>query len=107
MSSWFENEALWRDFYPYIFSEERIEAAAEEIRQIRDLTGVREGAVLDLACGPGRHAVAFAERGFDVTGVDLTSFLLEKARERARDAGVAVEWIRSDMRKFVRPGPLT
>lgn len=103
MSSWFNNEALWRDFYPYIFSEERIEAAAEEVRQICELTGVREGAVLDLACGPGRHAVAFAERGFDVTGVDLTPFLLEKARERAKNAQAVVEWVRSDMREFVRP----
>jgi SAM-dependent methyltransferase len=38
-----------------------------------------------------------------VTGVDRSTFLLDKARQRARDAGVEIEWVQSDMRDFVRP----
>ena len=38
-----------------------------------------------------------------MTGVDLSSFLLRKARERARAEGVHVEWVREDMHRFVRP----
>jgi len=26
--------------------------------------------VLDICCGPGRHAAALSERGYDVTGID-------------------------------------
>jgi ubiquinone/menaquinone biosynthesis C-methylase UbiE len=47
------------------------------------LTGVRGGQVLDLCCGPGRHAVALAKRGFAVTAVDRTRVLLKHARARA------------------------
>ncbi len=50
--------------------------------------------VLDLGCGAGRHTILLAERGLQVTGVDLSPRLLKLARERwaARNPG--------------RPGPL-
>src|SRR5262249_2361234 len=66
------------------------------------LTQCTAGSVLDLCCGPGRHAVEFAQRGFQVTGVDRTSFLLDRARERASEAGASVDWVAEDMRRFVR-----
>ncbi|HVM62730.1 MAG TPA: methyltransferase domain-containing protein [Verrucomicrobiae bacterium] len=104
MREWFENEAFWRELYPYMFDERRFSVTDAEVRGIVKLTGVRRGAVLDLCCGPGRHSVALAKRGFQVTGVDRTRFLLNKARQRARAARVRVEFIESDMRDFVRAG---
>ena len=38
--------------------------------------------VLDLACGTGRHAVLFAERGCKVTAVDSSSVALQILRDR-------------------------
>jgi SAM-dependent methyltransferase len=100
---WFEDEALWRELYPYVFPQERVAAAGRQVSGILALTGVNGGAVLDLCCGPGRHAVEFARRGFAVTGVDRSAFLLERAREMADAAAVEVEWVRHDMREFARP----
>ena len=60
--------------------------------------------MLDLCCGPGRFSIELAKRGFRVTGVDRTRFLLGKAKSREKKAGVKVEWVESDMRDFVRPG---
>jgi SAM-dependent methyltransferase len=54
--------------------------------------------VLDLACGYGRHAIPLAERGFDVTGYDLSELFLERALADAAARGVAVRWVRGDMR---------
>lgn len=100
---WFESEDFWRDFYPYMFSADRFAAARDEVSRVMTLTGRSSGSLLDLACGPGRHAVEFAQRGFHVTGVDRSVFLLERARERASQAGASVEWVMEDMRRFVRP----
>jgi SAM-dependent methyltransferase len=100
---WFEDESLWRELYPYVFPVERLAAAKDQVNQIVALTGVTGGAVLDLCCGPGRHAVEFARRGFRVTGVDRSAFLLERARERANGAPGAIEWVLDDMREFRRP----
>jgi len=54
--------------------------------------------VLDLCCGQGRISVELARRGFAVTGLDLSEYLLGLARERAERAGLAVEWAHRDMR---------
>jgi SAM-dependent methyltransferase len=86
-----------------MFPVRRIEQATEEVDQLLNLTDVRHGSVLDLACGPGRHSVEFAKRGYDVTGIDRSVFLLDHARRNAAAAGVDVEWVEEDMRKFVRP----
>jgi SAM-dependent methyltransferase len=100
---WFAAEEFWVRFYPFMFADAHFAAAIENLPKIISLTGVSGGSVLDLACGPGRYAVPFAQAGFRVTGVDCTRFLLDKGRERARQAGVAIEWIEADMRDFVRP----
>jgi SAM-dependent methyltransferase len=44
--------------------------------------------VLDVACGTGKHAIALAQRGYDVTGVDLSPAMIERARANARAAGI-------------------
>ena len=104
MSDWFEEESFWSSLYPFMFSERRFEVAEDEVRGILDLTNLKGGEVLDLCCGPGRHAVALAKEGFRVTGVDLSPFLLEKAASDAQDERVDIELVREDMRHFVRPG---
>src|SRR5271157_1214208 len=101
---WFEDEEFWRELYPYMFPPERMAAVGAEVDQVLALTGVHAGAVLDLCCGPGRHAVEFARRGFAVTGVDRSPFLLDRARERAAEWGVGIEWVMEDMRRFRRTG---
>lgn len=103
MAEWFDNDAFWREFYDVLFSAERFAAATTDLEQIVALTGIQRGSVLDLCCGPGRFTLAFAKRGFQVTGVDRTTFYLEKAQERARQESVNVEWVHADMREFVRP----
>lgn len=51
-----------------------------------DLTGRR---LLDAGCGTGNLVIAAARRGAQVTGVELSSRLVEIARERVRAAGVS------------------
>ena len=104
MTQWFEDESLWVETYPYMFSPARIAAAEEEVDPLLRLIGVRPQSILDLCCGPGRFAVPLARRGFRVTGVDRTAFFLNKARERAAAENVEISWVQVDMRTFVQPG---
>lgn len=52
--------------------------------------------VLDVATGTGNVALRAAELGARVTGLDLTPELLARARERATDAGVEIDWVEGD-----------
>jgi len=103
MPEWFEDESFWVDSYPFMFPQRRFDAAGEQVEKILALCGVESGPVLDLCCGPGRHATELAKRGFTVTGVDLTPFLLNIAKERADAEGLEAEWVQSSMLDFVRP----
>ena len=100
---WSADESIWKDLYPFTFPESAFAIADEQVEKILGLTGVVGAAVLDLCCGPGRHTVALAKRGFAVTAVDRTTFLLEQARVRAQHANLAVEFVLEDMRRFSRP----
>jgi SAM-dependent methyltransferase len=99
---WFDDDSFWQELYPFLFPEQRFTAAPEEIEKALVLTEPGGKAALDLCCGPGRCAIALAQAGFQVTGVDRTKFLLDKARSRARAAKVKIEWVQADMRDFVR-----
>jgi SAM-dependent methyltransferase len=44
--------------------------------------------IVDIGGGPGRYAIWLAQRGYDVTLVDLSPHLVEQAQRRAAEAGV-------------------
>ena len=54
----------------------------DEARFVHELAGAPGGKLLDVACGTGRHAVAFADLGYEVTGVDINEELLAAAARR-------------------------
>jgi SAM-dependent methyltransferase len=55
--------------------------------------------VLDLCCGPGRHAAPLAIRGYNVVGLDLDDAALRDARGRVPTA----LFVRGDMRRLPLP----
>jgi ubiquinone/menaquinone biosynthesis C-methylase UbiE len=59
------------------------------VRFLRRLSRlVKEGRLLDLGCGEGRHAIAAARLGFEVTAIDYEPLALRRARALAKGAGV-------------------
>jgi len=60
----------------------------------------QKSCILDMACGTGRHAVELAERGYRVTGVDISAGMLAEARKTAKQAAVDITWVQADAVKF-------
>jgi len=52
---------------------------------------------LDLACGEGRNSIYLAQKGFEVTAVDISERGLERGRRRAAQLGLAVDFIHADL----------
>jgi SAM-dependent methyltransferase len=53
--------------------------------------------MLEFGCGTGTNAIYLAQRGFDVTAVDLSEVALEQARTKAKEANVSVKFIQADI----------
>jgi len=55
-------------------------------------------ALLDVGCGTGNHSIPLARRGYEVTGVDLSPDMVELARRKAAERGIAASFTTGDMR---------
>ncbi len=87
-----------------LFSRRRY-TQAEDLLDTCPLLSFPAGArVLDLCCGPGVFTVPLADRGCDVTGVDLSPAMLERARKRSADTGAQVRYVQADAREYEAPG---
>lgn len=85
--------AMWASGdYPTIAK--RIAAVAEALVESAGAAAGLE--LLDVATGSGNVAIAAAETGAKVTGLDLTPELLEVARRRAADAGAEIAFLEGD-----------
>ena len=77
------------------------ERTAAEVNGVVGQLGLAPGArLLDLCCGPGRHAVPLAQLGYRVTGLDLSWPLLARAAAAAAGAGLTVGLVAADMRRL-------
>jgi len=101
--AWHDQDEFWATFAPKMFSETTWANAVPQVDQLLVLNGAQPGdAFLDLGCGPGRHSLELARRGFKVTGVDRTSLFLEQASRKAKEESLPVDFIQEDMRHFSR-----
>jgi len=95
----------WEDLFndDYVRTMEKItdEQIAREVAFIEDSLGVeRGGAVLDLGCGTGRHAVELARRGYEVVGCDLSLSMLARAGDEAQEREAKLNFVQGDMREM-------
>jgi len=65
-------------------------------------TGIAsDAAILDLACGGGRHSIGLAKRGYkNITAIDLSPALIREAKKNAEAEGVRIHFQEQDMRSF-------
>ncbi len=54
--------------------------------------------VLELCCGTGRLTLPIAKEGYNITGVDYTPSMIEKAKTKAIKEGLQIEFIEADIR---------
>ena len=82
MQHWFEPVAahLGDAYLRYAFTK----GTEQEVDFLVEVLALEPGArVLDVGCGPGRHAHALARRGIEVHGVDISERFVELARRDA------------------------
>ncbi|MEQ6121506.1 methyltransferase domain-containing protein [Reichenbachiella sp. MALMAid0571] len=97
---WFDE---WFDsiYYHILYQHRDNEEAAIFIDRLIEYLDIHQGdKILDLACGKGRHSIYLNKKGFDVTGVDLSSQNIELAK---RSENATLHFEEHDMREVYKP----
>ena len=95
----------WEELFgdDYLRTMDKVEAKVirKDCDFIEDRLGLEKGAVmLDLACGPGAHAVELASRGYSVVGYDLSLPMLARAADEAQERAQKLNFLQGDMREM-------
>jgi SAM-dependent methyltransferase len=67
--------------------------------------GRRPPRALDLGCGAGIHSAYLAQKGFEVTGIDLIPKAIELARSHAQSKGVEIDFVAADLLEWSADRP--
>ncbi len=62
--------------------------------------------LVDLGCGTGSTTLPWARKGLKTLGIDRSGAMLDRARVRAREEGLDVEFIQQDIRDFSLEAPV-
>ncbi len=95
----------FKDDYLWLYAHRSEAQASKEVSVAVKHVPFKAGQnVLDLACGAGRHMVAFASHAARLTGVDLSKPLLDRARDRLRELKIKARLVKRDMREIEYDG---
>jgi SAM-dependent methyltransferase len=76
---WFKDWFNSPYYHQLYFNRDQQEAAAFIDKLINYLQPSPASRILDVACGKGRHSIHLANKGFDVTGIDLSEYSISEA----------------------------
>jgi SAM-dependent methyltransferase len=79
----------------------RADQTLREVEFISNALAAAPGSeILDVGCGYGRHAIELVQRGYNVTGLDLSLPLLIRAADEAQRRSLSVNFVHADMREM-------
>ena len=81
------------------YSEGQLVSEQPDPLLIRFAANFSRGRALDLACGPGRHAIWLARQGWKVTAVDSSRVAIEILEDQVQKEGVAVNTVLADLER--------
>jgi 2-polyprenyl-3-methyl-5-hydroxy-6-metoxy-1,4-benzoquinol methylase len=99
MKQWYEE--LFDNYAQKYDNEVYVQGTVGECDFIEKEIGNNKAArILDIGCGTGRHSIELASRGYNVVGIDLSESLMNRAKEKASEQKVRIEFQKHDARKL-------
>jgi len=95
-----ETRELLNGLYSSLEGREESRTTQPNALLVETVATLRPGKALDLGMGLGRNSIFLAQKGWDVTGIDLSDVGIAGAQERARRLGVQIKAIVADVNQF-------
>lgn len=91
---------MFAQVYDKVMSDVPYSSWCKYVMELWERHGHYARSVLDIACGTGSMTLLLASQGYDVTGVDLSKYMISVARAKASAAGLYVRFFERDMRNL-------
>jgi 2-polyprenyl-3-methyl-5-hydroxy-6-metoxy-1,4-benzoquinol methylase len=97
VKQWYE--LLFQNYARIYDNETFTQGTLQEVDFIEaELNNDRTKRILDIDCSTGRHSIELVKRGYKITGIDYSESQLRRARAKALEAQILVEFIQADAR---------
>jgi len=91
----------YADYYDIIYEDKDYERECDFLESLFSKYGNRPSSVLDVGCGTGGHSLVLARRGYHITGIDSSKFMLARAMTKAAEQRLDnVSFLNMDMRNI-------
>lgn len=96
---WYRN--WFNEDYLKLYAHRTLEEAKQQVEFLEKALELKgDEKILDLGCGMGRHSIAFAIKGYTVTGVDASEYLIKQAKHKlAENPTLPVTFIHADIKE--------
>jgi 2-polyprenyl-3-methyl-5-hydroxy-6-metoxy-1,4-benzoquinol methylase len=99
MKQWYES--LFENYAHKYDKEPFVQGTAGECDFIeKEIARDKSLRIIDIGCGTGRHAIELTKRGYNVTGVDFSESQIKRAKEKAKEEGLAIDFQIQDARNL-------
>lgn len=78
----------YAQYYDLLYSVKDYEAEANYVCALIDKFATGPRSILDLGCGTGSHGILFAQRGYNVAGIDLSAKMVALANQKKAQKGL-------------------
>ena len=85
------NCELWENAIPDAYTKQEVEFLVNEFNLDKGKS------ILDIPCGYGRHAIELSNRGFTVTGVDISETFIAGLKKKIKSDGLNIKVIQTDI----------
>lgn len=91
----------YAEYYDLIYQDKDYERECDFIEDIfRRFSSDPVRTVLDGGCGAGGHAIPLARRGYLITGIDNSEIMLKRAKKKAVESDLSLDFHLRDLRQF-------
>ena len=87
----------YSNLYDMLYENKDYESEIDFLEAIFHKYDLKVNTILDLGCGTGGHLIPLAKRGYQMTGVDYSEYMLKLARKKMKQENVEGELLKGDI----------